>query len=84
MSILGCHITELALRNSSRRGVLAIGIAFAVAYPAPSPPRTWWRSCAASCCGTRGVEFLPHVAALAVFAVLMIWLSVRRVTKIAA
>ena len=30
------------------------------------------------------VELLPHVAALAVFAVIMIWLSVRRVSKIAA
>ena len=30
------------------------------------------------------LELLPHVGALAVFAVLMIWLSVRRVSKIAA
>jgi hypothetical protein len=30
------------------------------------------------------IELLPHVGALAVFAVLMIWLSVRRVSKIAA
>jgi len=30
------------------------------------------------------IELLPHVAALAVFAVLMIWLSMRRVSKIAA
>ncbi len=30
------------------------------------------------------IEMVPHLAALAVFAVLMIWLSVRRVSKVSA